>query len=254
MWQLAESSGVDASEAAEAAEEAEPVLAAEDIVAHRGGRAILSSAALRLRAATITALAGRNGAGKSTLFDSVVGVRPPTSGRLRIGDTTRWSWRHEHSALLGVMYWPQRGFLSGALTVEAQCKIMAARWSAPEQQFAHIMDALPPALRGTRANRVSPGERRMAEMALVQLRNPRVLIADEPFTGLSPLGSEAVAAQLRKLAQGGVAVCFSSHEWWLVEAVAHEVVYCASGTTRALGSPAVAMREHAFRREFLAHT
>jgi ABC-type multidrug transport system ATPase subunit len=235
------------------ATDAEPVLAAEDIVAHRGGRAILTAAALRLHAGTITALAGRNGAGKSTLFDSVVGVRAPTSGRLRVGETTRWRWRHHHTAQLGVCYWPQRGFLSGALTVEAQCELMAARWDTPASDCEQVMDAMPAALRRTRANRISPGERRLAEVALVRLRNPRVVIADEPFTGLSPLASESVAAQLRGLAERGSAVCFSSHEWWLVEAVADAVVYCASGTTRDLGTPHVAREEHAFRREFLAH-
>lgn len=227
------------------------ILEAEDIVAHRGGTAILTAAALRLAPRTITAVAGRNGAGKSTLLNAVAGVHPPTSGRLRVGDVIRWKWRLHQLAADGLFYWPQDGFLSRHLTVRAQLALMRRRWSTPAVLFREVLQGLPGSTADTAPSALSGGERVLVEMALVRLRQPGVLLADEPFTGLAPKPAEQLGTQLRGLADTGTAVCFTSHSWWLVEAFADHVVYCSSRSTHDLGTPASAGRDHAFRRDFL---
>lgn len=227
------------------------MLDAEDIVVHRGGTLILTSASLRLDRGTITALAGRNGAGKSTLFDAIAGVRPPTSGRVRIGAQTRWQWRQHDVAQMGLFFWPQQGFLSRALSVETQCTWMAARWGTPRALHDEVFDALPTELRRTRVLALSPGERRRVEAAILRLRRPLVVLADEPFAGASPVAAETYATHLQQLARDGAAVCFTSHEWWLVEAFAHRVVHCTSRTTLDVGTPHEARGNHAFRTDFL---
>lgn len=230
----------------------ERVLDAEDLVVHRGGTLILTSASLRLERGTITALAGRNGAGKSTLFDAIAGVRPPTSGRLRIGAHTRWRWRQHHVAQLGLFFWPQQGYLSRALSVETQCAWMAARWDTPRALHDEILDSLPIELRRTEVLALSPGERRRVEAAVLRLRQPLVVLADEPFAGAAPIAAEAFATQLQQLARDGAAVCFTSHEWWIVDAFAHHVVHCTSRTTLDVGTPHDARENHAFRTTFLS--
>jgi len=212
-------------------EPTERVLDAEDFVVHRSGTLILTSASLRLDRGSITALAGRNGAGKSTLFDAIAGVRPPTSGRLRIGTDTRWRWRPHHVARMGLFLWPQQGYLSRGLSVDTQCAWMAARWDTPRALHDEVRDSLPTELRRIEVLALSPGERRRVEAAILRLRQPLVVLADEPFAG--------------------AAVCFTSHEWWIVEAFADRVVHCTSRTTLDVGTPQEARQNHAFRTDFL---
>jgi ABC-type multidrug transport system ATPase subunit len=229
----------------------ERVLDAEDIVVHRGGTLILTSASLRLDRGTITALAGRNGAGKSTLFDAIAGVRPPTSGRVRVGAHTRWRWRQCHVARMGLFLWPQQGYLSRGLSVDTQCAWMAARWDTPRALHDEVFDSLPSELRRTHVLALSPGERRRVEAAILRLRQPLVVLADEPFAGAAPVAAESFAGHLQQLARDGAAVCFTSHEWWLVEAFADRVVHCTSRTTLDVGTPHEARGNHAFRTDFL---
>ena len=110
---------------------------------------------------------------------------------------------------------------------------------------------LPDAVAGAQSHQLSPGERKLVEIAIVQVRQPRVLLADEPFAGLAPNRAEELGTRMRSLAGHGTAVCFTSHEWWLVDTIADHVVYCVAGTTHPLGTPAEAATNHAFRRDFL---
>lgn len=94
-------------------------------------------------------------------------------------------------------------------------------------------------------------ERRRVEAAILRLRRPLVVLADEPFAGAAPIAAETHAGHLQQLARDGAAVCFTSHEWWIVEAFAHRVVHCTSRTTLDVGTPHEARAHHAFRTEFL---
>jgi ABC-type lipopolysaccharide export system ATPase subunit len=106
-----------------------------------------------------------------------------------------------------------------------------------------LLDRHPPSL--------SPGERRRTELALVLLRRPDCLLADEPFRGLAPYEAEVASAVLRRLSGDGCAVVVTGHEVPTLFGIAGRVVWRTDGTTRELGTPAAAVADWQFRREYL---
>ena len=98
---------------------------------------------------------------------------------------------------------------------------------------------------------LSGGEQKRAEVAIAVARAPRVLIADEPFAGISPLDAEQISAALRALRNSGCALIVSGHEVPSMLDLADEVLWVTAGTTHVLGTPAQARAHHQFCREYL---
>jgi ABC-type branched-subunit amino acid transport system ATPase component len=83
------------------------------------------------------------------------------------------------------------------------------------------------------------------------LREPRCLIADEPFFGIAPRDAERISASLRAMARAGCAVLITGHEVETLFETADAVIWLTAGTTHELGDPARARRHDQFRREYL---
>lgn len=98
---------------------------------------------------------------------------------------------------------------------------------------------------------LSEGQRRRAEMALALARNPRCLLADEPFRHLSPGDAAVVHSVLRTLADGGCAVVVTGHEVAFLFDVADRVTWMTEGTTYDLGTSDEARVHRRFRLEYL---
>ena len=108
-----------------------------------------------------------------------------------------------------------------------------------------------PALLDQPGVELSGGEQRRAEVALAWIREPRCLLADEPFAGINPSDGELIAGALRGLAERGCAILVTGHEVRQLLDLADEVIWMAGGTTHGLGSPVAAVENHQFRREYL---
>ena len=210
--------------------QAPPLLAADSIVRRYGGRTVLDAASVDATAGTVTALVGVVGAGKTTLLEIAVGVRRPTSGQVRWNGTRVARPSLAALSRLGVMYAPAAGWLGTRVPVGRQLALGAAAWDsdwlaiARESGIESQLDALPPAL--------SPGEQRLAELALARVCRPAVLVIDEPFRALDPLWREAIARQLGTLARNGSAVLFADHDARMVREIADRVVAIERGRTR----------------------
>lgn len=98
---------------------------------------------------------------------------------------------------------------------------------------------------------MSGGEIRRAEVALAVQRNPRCLLADEPFRGIAPIDMELLAREFQALARRGCAVVVSGHHIPTLWEMADQIIWCTDGTTYALGSPTAARSDTRFAREFL---
>jgi lipopolysaccharide export system ATP-binding protein len=193
--------------------EAAVTLEARGLRLVRGGRAILRGVDLVARASEVVGVLGPSGAGKSTLFRALVGEEPPDSGTIFIDgqDVTRWPlWRR---ARAGVGFVPQGPSVLWDLTVrqnlEAYRRIARVRASESAEATAtrmgldHQLDV--------RAGELSGGERRRLEVARAVTRPPRVLVCDEPFAGVDPVGAERLGNLLRGLADGGATVILADH-------------------------------------------
>jgi ABC-type lipopolysaccharide export system ATPase subunit len=149
-----------------------------------------------------------------------------------------------------VFYLPDHDLLSGAFTVRRQLEMFRQQYDglAPEEAAQRTgvdmhLDKRPGALSG--------GELRRAELAAVLVRQPRCLLADEPFRGIAPTDAEVLASVLRELSAAGVAVVVTGHEVPALLAAVDHVTWCVSGTTYELGRPALAAQDERFRQEYL---
>jgi lipopolysaccharide export system ATP-binding protein len=188
------------------------VLTARALRVARGGKAVLRGVDLLARAGEVLGILGPSGAGKSTLFRALVGEDPPDDGTVSIDgvDVTLWPlWRR---ARAGVGYVPQGPSVLWDLTVRqnldtfrliTRLPLEDARRAAERVGLEHRLDV--------RAGQLSSGERRRLELARAVTRPPRVLVCDEPFAGVDPVGAAQLGDLLERLASEGTAVILADH-------------------------------------------
>ena len=171
---------------------------------------ILRGISLAVAAGELVCLVGRNGAGKTTTFRAVMGMIRPTSGEIRFdgGDVTGLATYR--IAQLGVGYSPEESQVFGDLSVAENIELPT--WTRPGGRDAktridlayEIFPKLRPyAARG--GNQLSGGERKMVSIARALALDPRLLLLDEPFEGLSPAIIPSISdgiASIRRLGHG----------------------------------------------------
>lgn len=227
---------------------ADPVLLADSVGRAFRGRPVLVTATLSARRGEVSVLFGRNGSGKTTALRIAAGVLRPDWGMVRFRGRVHTRPRLHRLARRGLMYVPQEGLLVKNWEVADHVRMFrkraevvaawAARWRVEE-------------LMGRVARTLSGGERNRVGLALGVLRDPECLLVDEPFTGASPLDREMSAAMIRHLAGRGCALLVTGHEADDLLALADRVVHLQAGSTRELGSPAEAVGDASFRRDYL---
>ncbi len=228
------------------------VLEAQGVEEYRSGKAVLRGVSIRLHSGRVAALLGPTGAGKTTLFDVLVGERRPQRGVVRLmgEDVTKLPmWRR---ARLGVGTIPQGPTVlpdmevDGNLTTferlgggERKGSLYWARMVGLEQRL------------GVRAGHLSGGERRLLEIARSMVTRPRVLICDEPFSGIDPAGAMRIAQMLRGLALEGVAVLLSDHHASIALRISDEVGLLLDGEVHFWGSASDWIKEPLVRERYL---
>ncbi len=227
-----------------------PILAAECVAKSFDGRRVLTSATLRAVPGEVRVMLGRNGAGKSTLIKIAAGRLAPDSGAVHFTGRAHLRASMRQLSAAGLFYLPDQDLLSNAFTLRRQLEMFRRRFggndvtrSAERVGIAHLLDVRPWHLSG--------GELRRAEIAAALIRRPTCFLADEPFRGIAPKDAEDIARALTELATEGAAVVITGHEVPALLGAAHHVTWCTSGTTYELGSPEMATRHEAFRREYL---
>ena len=180
-----------------------------------GPRAALSGVTLSVGDGEMFGLLGPNGSGKTTLFRILSTLLAPTSGSARIGgyDVTHEAVRvREH---LGAVF--QSPALDPQLTVAENLRcagnLYGLRGAVLEDRLRASAEALDVANRlGDRVQTLSGGLQRRVEIAKSLLPRPRVLLLDEPSTGLDPAAREGLRAALEKLRRdAGVTVVMTTH-------------------------------------------
>ncbi len=171
---------------------------------------ILRGISMRVAAGELVCLVGRNGAGKTTTFRTIMGFLKPVSGEVRFEDRPLTGMPTHRIAQLGVAYAPEESQVFGDLTVAENIELPT--WTRPSARAAEARIGLAyeifPRLRqfaGRGGNQLSGGERKMVSIARALALDPRLLLLDEPFEGLSPAIIPSIAdgiASIRKLGHG----------------------------------------------------
>ena len=226
------------------------LLTADSISKSYGTRRILSSATLRAEAGQLRVLFGRNGIGKSTLLKIAAGCVAPDGGVVQFAGEAYLAAHHADLATAGLFFLPDHDLFSRAYTVRVQLEWLRRQFSGSDVAAAAERVGILAHL-DKRPSQLSGGELRRAEFAAVLVRQPRCLLADEPYRGVSPQDAEILTGVLRSLADTGVAVMITGHEVPTLLAAADHSSWCMNGTTYDLGPPSVAVSLDAFRREYL---
>jgi ABC-type multidrug transport system ATPase subunit len=226
------------------------VFAAESVRKRFGQRWVLQAAGIWASAGRIAVLLGSNGSGKTTLLRIAVGLLRASYGIVIFDDLRTQKPRLADLARRGLLYLPSSFLCCDHYTVRAHLRAVAHRFPEARVDDAIALLRLEPLL-DRRARTLSGGERRRTDVAIALARQPRCLLADEPFHGMMPVDIELISAALRRLVQQGSAVCVTGHEVRPLLAVADDVYWMTAGTTHLLGSPERARQHEQFQREYL---
>jgi ABC-2 type transport system ATP-binding protein len=186
---------------------------------------------LSVSAAASVALVGRNGAGKSTTLRVLAGVLPPTSGRVVVAGVDAARDPAGAKALVG--YCPDVGGLIPRATpwehlaLAATLRGMAGGWETRARTLLERFDLDAAADRVTAG--FSHGMGRRLSVVLAAFHEPAVLLLDEPFDGVDPLGVDATLELIRDLRAGGTAVLVSTHLLSLAVQACDEAVVLRRG-------------------------
>ncbi len=171
---------------------------------------ILRGISLAVAVGELVCLVGRNGAGKTTTFRAVMGMIRPVSGTIRFDGSEIGGVATHRIAQLGVGYSPEESQVFGDLSVAENIELPT--WTRPGGRDAKTRIDLAyeifPKLRqyGARGgNQLSGGERKMVSIARALALDPRLLLLDEPFEGLSPAIIPSIGdgiASIRRLGHG----------------------------------------------------
>jgi ABC-2 type transport system ATP-binding protein len=176
------------------------------------------------------ALVGRNGAGKSTTLRVLAGVTPPSSGRARVAGI---EVRQDPQAARRVTgYCPDVGGLVPRATPWEHLQLAARlrglrRWQPHARDLLERFDLAPAAHRVTAG--FSHGMGRRLSVVLAAFASPTVLLLDEPFDGVDPLGVDATLDLIGELRTAGTAVLVSTHLLELAVRACDEVVVLRGG-------------------------
>ncbi|HEY4890874.1 MAG TPA: ABC transporter ATP-binding protein [Reyranella sp.] len=169
-----------------------------------GDSHILFDVGLRVEKNEVVALLGRNGAGKSTTLKSLIGMVTPRTGSIVL-DGVELAGRKSHAiAQAGMQLVPEERRIFGSLNVEEN--LVLAGLTAPKRWPLGRIYEMFPRLRERRTSRgtdLSGGEQQMLAIARGLIRDPKIILLDEPFEGLAPIIVRDLLATCRTLAEAG---------------------------------------------------
>lgn len=220
---------------------AEPVLSVRDVSVELAGRRVLRDASLQVAGGEFLGLIGPNGAGKTTLLRTILGIVQPRSGEVEVAG------RKGRRVADVIGYVPQRHEFAWDYPISIHDTVLNGRArriglfnTAKSEDYDAVAKALEQVKLTDLAERpigeLSGGQRQRVLVARALATNPRLLLLDEPFTGLDMPSWELLLDLLENLRASGVAVVMSTHN--LPEAM--EVcsrIALLRGTVRACGTP-----------------
>jgi lipopolysaccharide export system ATP-binding protein len=195
----------------------------------------------RVQRGEIVGLLGPNGAGKTTCFRMTCGMIEPNAGKVVLSgvDVTRWPM-YRRASDGGMGYLAQESSVFRKLTVEKNLlgvmELLGFERKARARRCDELLDQFDiRQLRKSLALSLSGGERRRLEIALVS--NPRIIMLDEPFTGIDPVTIASIQTIIRNLRSDGIAILITDHQFRETLQITDRSYVIAKGRVLCHGSP-----------------
>jgi len=229
------------------------VLEVQGMTAGYQGSDVVRNVDFRIDAGEAVMIIGSNGAGKTTLFRAVLGLLPPSSGSVEFLGESITGLPAERLARLGISFVPAERHLFPRMTVEENLSLGAyPRRPDPETAQA-VLDLFPRLAerRRQRAGTMSGGEQQMLAVGRALMSQPRLLVLDEPTTGLAPkLAAEAYHA-LGILKERGLTVLVAEQQVPLAMALSNRGYVLENGVIRKEGTSAELSNDPGVRQAYL---
>src|SRR6202035_453068 len=180
------------------------------------GRPVVSDVSIAVAPGEVVGLLGPNGAGKTTTFYMVVGLTPPDSGKVFLGEEDITELPMYMRAQRGISYLPQEPSIFRRLSVEDNLRAIFETLDLPHAEQERRIDQLVNDLglvkvRRNRGYSLSGGERRRVEIARALVISPWYILLDEPFAGIDPIAVLDIQGIIRHLKSMGIGILITDH-------------------------------------------
>ena len=222
-----------------------PLLSTEDVVVRFGGLRALSDAAVDVEPGIVTGLIGPNGAGKTTLFNVITGLQEPTAGRVVFDGKDITNTSPFRRARMGIARTFQKLEAFSSLSVRDNVLVAAEQrraWDKTKYNPGTVTDEILDRVglgdvQQFMVGTLPTGTARRVELARSLAMAPRVLLLDEPSSGLNEEETEEMAKLLRLLVKDGLAVLLVEHDMSFVMGTCEHIYVLDFGKIIAVGAP-----------------
>lgn len=235
------------------------LLETDGLVKAYNGRVVVSKVSFVVDDGEIVGLLGPNGAGKTTSFRITVGMIRANAGRVRFMGSDITYLPMYRRARRGIGYLSQEPSVFQRLTVEdnlmAICETMRLSREQRRRKVEELLDQF--GLRVVRKNlarNVSGGERRKLEIARALITNPRLILLDEPFSGVDPKAVEELRHEIMRLRSSGIAILLTDHNVHETLRVTDRSYVIHEGCVIASGTPYQLVNDPKVRDKYLGNT
>jgi ABC-type branched-subunit amino acid transport system ATPase component len=234
-------------------------LVAQGLDAGYGALQVLRGASLAVEAGSVTLLTGPNGAGKTTFLRVLLGSVRPTAGTVHLDGTDLGPLDQRDRLRAGIGWVPEGRALFPGLTVRENLRVAARAWGVPRSEVAtrvdDVVDRFPlvAAKIDAPVATLSGGQQQAVAVGRAFLRRPRLLLLDEPSTGLAPIAWLGVLETCRAAADQGAAVVIVEQRLLdAIEAVDRTAVMVRGTIVREAGAAEARALEDAIVRDYFS--
>jgi len=233
-----------------------PLLQADNLRKVYSGRTVVDGVSFTVDETEIVGLLGRNGAGKTTCFRMTIGMIDTDGGRVFFGGQDVSGLPMFQRARLGMGYLSQEPSVFQRMTCEqnllAILESLKMSRRDRRRKAADLLDQFGLTHKAKQAARTcSGGERRKLEIARALVTNPKLILLDEPFSGVDPIAVEELQNEIRRLSDQGIAALITDHNVQQTLRVCDRSYIIDSGKKFAEGSPKELINNDMVKRVYL---
>ncbi len=193
------------------------MLEANGLVKTYGRRRVVDGVDFQVEAGEIVGLLGPNGAGKTTSFRMTCGLVEPDAGRVTLNQQDVTALPMYQRAQQGMGYLAQESSVFRKLSVEnnllGMMEMLGMDRKTRKNRCAALLEQFDiTRLKKSRADSLSGGERRRLEIARCLVSNPKIILLDEPFTGIDPVTINSIQKIIQDLRDRGISILITDHQ------------------------------------------
>jgi len=230
------------------------ILRVENIVSGYGSMEVLHGLSFEVDDGQIVSLLGPNGAGKTTTLRSIFGIVTPKEGKIFFQDQDINGYPPEKLARMGMCYVPQEENIFPSLTVRENLEMGAfIREDDIRQQMEEVFELFPDLTdrRNSKAGDLSGGMRQMLAIGRALMLQPKLLLLDEPSTGLAPMLVDSIFDRIEKLNEQGVTILLVEQNAPKAIKYSDKVYFIEGGEKKAEGTPQEIIKDEEIGKLYL---